>query len=77
MKLFFIKHENYYFVNEQALLSSFEDEAKGIGAKADVIAEAAQDIRAALDRGMQGLRTHNGSALARHLKTAVKEARYS
>lgn len=59
----------------QALLTGFEKEAKTIGAKDDAIAEGLQEIRAAFERGMQGLRTHNAAALGRHLKAAVKEAR--
>lgn len=59
----------------QALLSGFESEAKSLGAKADAVAAATKDIRAGLERGMQGLRAHNGTVLGRHLKTAVKEAR--
>lgn len=59
----------------QALLSEFSSECKGIGAKEDVVAEGLKDIQASLERGMQGLRAHNETALGRHLKAAVKEAR--
>lgn len=60
---------------KKALLSGFESEAKSLGAKADAVAAGTEDIRAGLERGMQGLRAHNCTVLGRHLKTAVKEAR--
>lgn len=56
-------------------MSGFESEAKSLGAKADAVAAGSKDIRAGLERGMQGLRAHNSTVLGRHLKTAVKEAR--
>lgn len=62
-------------VKKQALLSGFESEAKSLGAKADAVAAGTKDIKAGLERGMQGLRAHNRTVLSRHLKTAVKEAR--
>lgn len=68
-------HPSIQKKKHQALLSGFESEAKSLGAKADAVAAATKDIRAGLERGMQGLRAHNGTVLGRHLKTAVKEAR--
>lgn len=59
----------------QNLLNNFISEAKEIGAKDEVVDHGAKEIRIAVDRGMQGLRAHNGSVLARHLKAAIKEAR--
>lgn len=59
----------------QNLLDGFQSEAKEVGAKDEVVAQGAKEIRIAVDRGMQGLRAHNGSVLARHLKAAIKEAR--
>lgn len=61
--------------SSQKMLTEFATEAGAIGAKQEVMDEGAAALRSSLERGMEALRAHNRSALARHLKAAVKEAR--